>query len=370
MNRISGSKIVLFGALLLIYLTGADAQEPMPSADSSTTDQTAASPSSDVLNVPPAAVESDSDDSSNRGTIVIVQGAAGADEFGEQFASWAATWRTVAEQLNLRVHMIGPDSDGVPNRAQLQQRLQASATESQQRLWLVMIGHGTYLRGQAKFNLTGPDVSAEELNEWLKPLQQRPVAIINCASASGPFLPLLSGPNRIVVTSTQSGDEFNFARFGKYLAAAIESKESDVDHDGVVSLLEAFLAASRQTQLFYREESRLATEHALLDDNGDAAGTAADFFRGINVVAAAEEGKNVDGQFAHRWRLTEFEGAITLSDDAQERCDELESQLAELRQQKHNLSVEEYYQRLEPVLVAISKLYQEAEDRPSSTKEE
>ncbi len=44
---------------------------------------------------------------------------------------------------------------------------------------------------------------------------------------------------------------------------------ADLDKDGQVSLLEAFLIASRRTLEFYKVEGRIATEHALIDDNGD-----------------------------------------------------------------------------------------------------
>ena len=37
--------------------------------------------------------------------------------------------------------------------------------------------------------------------------------------------------------------------------------------------LEAFLFASRKTTEFYKAENRLATEHALIEDNGDGLGT-------------------------------------------------------------------------------------------------
>ena len=42
--------------------------------------------------------------------------------------------------------------------------------------------------------------------------------MINCASASGPFINRLSGPNRVVIVATKSGFEMNFSRFGEYLA--------------------------------------------------------------------------------------------------------------------------------------------------------
>src|ERR1019366_7106008 len=126
-------------------------------------------------------------------------------------------------------------------------------------------GHST------KFNLRGPDISATDLAAALKPCL-RPLAVIDCASASGPFINALSGPNRVIITATRSGSEVNATRFGGYLAKAIADPAADLDKDGQTSLLEAFLLASRETQQFYREAGRLATEHALLDDNGDGLG--------------------------------------------------------------------------------------------------
>ena len=93
-------------------------------------------------------------------------------------------------------------------------------------------------------SICGADLSDVELAEWLAPVK-RPVVVINCASASGPFLNRLSGNDRVVVTATKSGHETNFARFGQYLAEAIADPHADLDKDGQVSLLEAFLTAQQ-----------------------------------------------------------------------------------------------------------------------------
>ena len=77
----------------------------------------------------------------------------------------------------------------------------------------------------------------------------------------------------MVVTATKSGNETNFAHFGQYLAEAITDPHADLDKDGQISLLEAFLTASKGVDEHYRTRSQLATEHALLDDNGDQLGT-------------------------------------------------------------------------------------------------
>ena len=124
-----------------------------------------------------------------------------------------------------------------------------------------------------------------------KVCRESPLALIQCASASGPFLPALSAPGRVIITATRSGYEVNATRFGGYLARAIADPAADLDHDGRVSLLEAFLLASRQVAQSYREQGRLLTEHALLDDNGDQLATTADWFRGVHVVKEPEKGK-------------------------------------------------------------------------------
>ena len=110
--------------------------------------------------------------------------------------------------------------DGPPDRERLRTALAEKGTAGLEPLWVVLIGHGTFDGREAKFNLRGPDVTDIELAEWLKPIR-RPLAIINGASASGPFLNRLSGEGRVVVTATRSGDEQNFARFGGYIAEAI-----------------------------------------------------------------------------------------------------------------------------------------------------
>src|SRR5690606_10990909 len=154
------------------------------------------------------------------------------------------------------------------DRERLEQLLAKGDTLATRQLWLVLIGHGTFDGKVAKFNLRGPDIAASELGEWLKQVTL-PTAIINTSSSSAPFMHALSGENRLVVTATKSGHESNFARLGGPLSEAIANPAADLDKDGQVSLLEAWLTASREVAEFYESDARLATEHSLLDDNGD-----------------------------------------------------------------------------------------------------
>jgi hypothetical protein len=225
-------------------------------------------------------------------------------------------------------------------------------------LWVVLIGHGTYDGREAKFNLRGPDLTDLELSQWLAPYK-RPVVIINCASASGPFINRLSGSTRVVVTATKSGFEMNFARFGEYLAETIADPHADLDKDGQVSLLEAFLTAGSRVDEYYRTHSQLATEHALLDDNGDKLGTPPNWFHGVRATQRAKDGAALDGTRAHQLHLIPSDNERGIPVELRRKRDQLELSIAALRDQKQKLGEEEYYGRLDKLMVELARLYRE-----------
>ena len=243
------------------------------------------------------------DSPTNRPTVIVVVGAPGESEFGSNFVRQARLWGETCALAQTRTIQIGLESPPESADAErLRQTLAAEPTDGHEALWLVLIGHGTFDGKEARFNLRGPDVPATDLADWLKPFQ-RPVVVINTASASAPFLNKLSAPNRVILTATRSGHEGNYARFGGYLAEAIATLQSDLDQDGQVSLLEAFLTASHGVAEFYKTEGRLATEHALLDDNGDGLGTPADWFRGVHAIKKPQAGASLDGVRTHQMFL-------------------------------------------------------------------
>ena len=290
-------------------------------------------------------------------SVVIVVGAAGTPEYGDQFKDWAERWTQVCESSNSLCTVIGtnPISADRPDRELLRAAIESHAA-GEMPLWLVMIGHGTPFGDGAKFNLRGPDVSSDVLAGWLKTVERR-VAIVNCTSASGPFLKALSGEKRVVVTATQSGAEINFARFGEYFSSAISSREADLDHDDQVSLLEAYLTASKNVQRFYDDDDRLATEHALLDDNGDGQGTPTTFFQGIRATKSAKDGSTLDGTVAHHMILLKSERETALTTLQVTARDKLESELELLLSRKSDIPVDDYYGRLETIMIQIAKIY-------------
>ncbi len=294
--------------------------------------------------------------SEERATVIVVVGAAGEEEFGKNFVSWAENWRKAAAAGGANFISVGlAASDGTNDLTHLQQALEAQAKDSSAELWLVLIGHGTFDGKEGKFNLRGPDFTATELAAWLNDFH-RPLAVIDTSSASAPFLAKLSAPGRVVITATRSGSEVNYARLGQYLSEAVANPEADLDKDGQTSLLEAFLSASRQLADFYKAEGRLATEHPLLDDNGDGLGTPADWFRGVHAVKKASGGASVDGLRAAQFCLVRSAAEQAIPAAVRAQRNELELQVAHLRDLKPTLAENDYYQRLEVVLVELARL--------------
>ena len=293
-----------------------------------------------------------------RATVIVVTGAAGEAEFEPDLKLQTEAWTKVSGEAGAKLVAIGGigDGSGTPDRERLKQALAEETKDGRAELWLVLIGHGSFDGREAKLNLRGPDVSSSEVYDWLKPFQ-RPLAVIDTTSSSAPFMAKLAAPGRVVVTATRSGYQHNYARFGKFLAEALANPKSDLDKDGQISLLESFLSASHRTAEFYKTEGRLATEHALLDDNGDGLGTPADWFRGVYATKRPKDGAAADGTRAHQFHLVRSALEQQLGAELRAKRDRLEQQLTELRAAKAKMTDEAYYRELEQVLLELAALY-------------
>jgi len=300
-------------------------------------------------------------------SIIAVTGAPGTEDYGQAFDEWNGKWKDAAEQSDTSFRQIERPEKGNARKA-LEEILAKEERKGPDPLWLVFIGHGTFDGKRAKFNLHGPDLEASELADWLKDFE-RPLVIINCSSSSAPFLKTLSGKGRIVITATRSGFEQNFCRLGGFLASAIGDLSADLDKDGQVSLLEAWLIAGRKTAAFYKDAGRLATEHSLLDDNGDAKGTQTDWFRGLQVTKkSTEEGLEPDGLRAHQVHLIPSENERKLTAEQRTKRNFLELEMARLRAQKAKFTEEVYYGHLEKLLMEMGRIYFPEDSSPTPDK--
>ncbi|MFM7056705.1 MAG: hypothetical protein ACKO2P_07250 [Planctomycetota bacterium] len=332
----------------------------------------------------------------DRPTVIVVVGAPGTEDYGTAFQQWAERWQKAASSGAADFTWIGPgtgpsntgattapgpatpatpapatSSTSLPpattasDRDLLSSAIQAAShAESSQPLWLIYIGHGTFDQQTAALNLRGPDLSAEELATLLKPLS-RPLVVALCASGSAPFINALSGPGRVVISATKDGNQVQYSRFGDAFSTAIGGLDADVDRDGQTSLLEAWLFAARRTAEFYSTAGRLATEHSLLDDNGDSRGVRAELFEGLRPAPNVQSDQPVDGASAGKIWLVRSAEERQLTVDQQVTRDALEARLEALKARRSELDETDYLQQLEDILRPLAELYREAEQRPA-----
>lgn len=329
----------------------------------------------------PAAAEAPSDTSSPESSqqLILVIGAPGTEEYATNFNTWAARWEEAAQRAAMKCTVIGKrhsessasaTSGGSPaavaaisdetDAAKIVQAIESlSTSKSSEPLWIVYLGHGTFDGRTASWNLHGPDITAEELATACQKLQ-RPLATVVCSSCSAPFINVLSGPERVVITATKDGNQIQYSRFGDAMSTAISTLEADINRDGQTSLLEAWLFASRRTAEFYKTEGRLATEHALIDDNADGKGVRSELYVGDRIAENAENPEVIDGRNAARWHFVRSDDERRLSLEQREKRDALEAQLEQLRKQKNSLPEEEYLKQLEAIVVPLAEIYEAA----------
>jgi hypothetical protein len=81
----------------------------------------------------------------------------------------------------------------------------------------------------------------------------------------------------LVIAATEPDFEVNETIFphhlAKGLAEPLDMKDMDIDEDGQYTLLDLYLWTAKSVATEYKTGELLATEHALLDDNGDGRGT-------------------------------------------------------------------------------------------------
>ncbi|MEL7497546.1 MAG: hypothetical protein AAFN77_08045 [Planctomycetota bacterium] len=299
--------------------------------------------------------------------LIVVIGAPGADEFTKQFESWRDRWQELGASTDqFDMDLIYQDKNQLDARTQFKQAIENA--EGSESIWIILMGHGTDDRKVSKFNLIGPDVSAVELKAWLADFRQ-PVVLVNCASSSGAFVGKFKGSSggqrkQVIMTATKSGAQQNFTRFGEYFSQAITDPDLDLDKDEQTSLLEAFIAASQQAQDFYKQDKRLATELAILDDNDDGLGTPGDWFTGTRVTKQAAEG-SVDGKLASKMVLIRRGTTADWTAEQRAKRDDLETKIEALRGRKPTMPEDEYYRQLKALMVELASIYAKEAQKPS-----
>jgi hypothetical protein len=292
-----------------------------------------------------------------RAFLLIVVGLAGDPEHGELFAKWGSALADASAKVGVardRVIYLADakgetgKANGRATREEIEKALAgfAKAATPDDVVYVVLFGHGSYDGQTARFNLPGRDMTPADFNMLLRKVPGR-VVFVNTSSSSGPFVEELSGPGRAIITATRSGAEQFTTLFGGYFVEAFSTESADADKNGRISMLEAFQYARAEVTRAYEREGLLATEHAMLDDNGDKTGT------------QTPSPTGADGKLAAGLSLGSAADAAPLPDDPKLRAlylerRDLERRVESLRLLKDSMPPAKYASELERLVTDLA----------------
>ncbi len=288
---------------------------------------------------------------------VVITGISGEESYTKKFAEWTNKLReALTGQLGFaeeKVFVLTEKPEGEERRStaegvrQLFVELKNSLKADNQ-LFIFFIGHGSFVDKVAKFNLVGPDLAVNDYAVMLNALPSKNIVVVNMASASGDFVKPLAGEGRVIITATRSGMEQNATRFPEFFIGALGNPEADADKNGRVSVFEAFEYAAKMTDNGFKQKGILATEHALLEDNGDGKGH-----------EKPEEGDGTLSKLIYFDSLPQQQagGDPALAKLYSERM-RLEGEIGRLKGRKAQMTEDDFDNELEKLLVELATLNQ------------
>lgn len=263
---------------------------------------------------------------------VIVAGLGGEADYDTRFQLQAAESQK----------LLGGECETLAGARATKANLQAALaklaqTTADDTLTVLLIGHGTFDGLAYKFNLTGPDISAEELRGLLDPIAARQLIVL-ASSSSGAAVEALRRENRAIITATKSGTEKNAVVFARYWVEALRDAAADTDKNEILTAAEAFQFAKQKTGNFYETQKRIATEHPLLESGGIAGRFA------VLRMGAAQKASNDPAKRA-----------------LLQKKDELETAIDKLKLEKPALPLDVYKKRLAALLIELAQTQEEIE---------
>jgi len=294
---------------------------------------------------------------------VILAGPTVGDENKSQFQQWAFSLHDILARdygysfdtislLYDRGEVEGAGSqriDAACDLAGIQQELARlqSVVQAGDQITIYLIGHGSGAEEESKFNIVGPDITGVQFADMLDVFDQQDMVIVNTTSASYGFSASLSNEGRVVVSSTRSSSEKFDPVFSNYFIEALDNRNGDRDKNNRVSVLEAFNYAKSSVAEFYEGQDRLASEHAGLDDNGDA-------LFSLNPTVA-----EIDGRLAEIAYIDNLvDDTAGLSAEAiglKSSMQDLERSVFILRGRKVEFLEADYWQQMEELLVDLAR---------------
>lgn len=273
MTMIHGARIVTLLAASVLAATSAFAQESKATDSAESTEPTAAAATRRAL---------------------IVCGLSGDAAHHKQFAETVTKLHTglttqlgfTAENVQLLFGDEPQDDDEElikssvrSTREELEKAVAATREKlrPEDALWVIVLGHSHYDARHSWLNLPGPDIQQTDFAKLFTGLVAAEQVFILTMPTSGFYIKPLSAKGRVVITATEADWETNETEFPQQLTTTLGAlppeKEFDIDQDGAITVFDLYITVTRNLAQSYVERELLATEHPLLDDNGDSRGT-------------------------------------------------------------------------------------------------
>ena len=184
-----------------------------------------------------------------------------------------------------------PIIDGRSTRAGIETAFAglAGRVGPEDKLFVFVAGHADRSGKTVRIHLPGPDLTHEALAALADTVRSRHMTLVVTTPLSGRLIRRVSKPGRICITATDALPEQSETVFPYQFVRGFFDPAADANRDGLLSTLELFRYATEAVKRFYRERHLLATEHALLDDDGDGVGDLDARGEGGDGTAAAGE---------------------------------------------------------------------------------
>jgi hypothetical protein len=280
---------------------------------------------------------------------VTISGLGGEPDYEQRFSAEAKDLDKIFKSGNGHSYVLTGNDASLTRIKQIMSEIARSA-KPEDDFVLILIGHGSFDGAIYRFNLPGPDLSADEITEMCNHIAAQRQLIVDTSSASGGAMEVMRHSGRAVVTATKSGAEKNATVFARYWVEALQDPSADTDKSGSVSALEAFIYASQKTNLFYESQKRIATEHAMFAD-----------VRGGEPVRQPNDQQGALMSSITLLRLGSTKEA--LNDPARrallEQKESLEQRIDTLKYQKAAMDPADYKKQLTTVLLELAHVQQE-----------
>jgi hypothetical protein len=296
--------------------------------------------------------------------FLTVAGLGGEPDYEQAFQREAQDLEAILKGAGTTVHertLFGPAATRGEVSAALAEI--AAKARPEDDFILVLIGHGSHDGVEYKFNLPGPDMAAAEIAQACARIHTRRQLIVNTTSASGGAIGELTHAGRAVIAATKSGSEKNATVFARFFVEALGDPAADVNKDEAISALEAFQYATTKTAAYYDSQKRLATEHAVFDDQGG---------QGPPVREAATDGGAAGRLLASITliRLGKESSAAASPERAKllARKEALQQHIDTLKYQRAALSPDDYRQAMTDALLQLARVQQDLDKPPEKDK--